>query len=77
MDTLQMIQSITPAATITALLALPWIAVVLMHAVSAKSSVALDDKWNSRAQAALRWAGTVAAPNSKQVHAEAQYARAA
>jgi hypothetical protein len=62
METLQMIQTLTPATMMVALLVLPWPALVLMHAISAGSGAALDDKWNARAAAAVRWAGVHIAP---------------
>jgi hypothetical protein len=62
METLQMIQTLTPASMTVALLILPWSVLFLMHAISAGSSAALDDKWNTRAAAAVRWAGAHIAP---------------
>jgi hypothetical protein len=62
METLQTIQTLTPATMMVGLLVLPWLALLLMHAVSAGSSAALDDKWNARAEAAVRWAGALIVP---------------
>jgi hypothetical protein len=62
METLQMIQTLTPATMMVALLVLPWSALLLMHAISAGSGAALDDKWNARAAAAVRWTGAHIAP---------------
>lgn len=83
METLQMIQQLAPEYTMLALLALPWLAVMLMHAVSAGGNDALDDKWNSRAKAAVRWAGAGAASrpaailSSKTSNAFGDFLRAA
>jgi hypothetical protein len=59
METLQMIQQLQPAAVIAALVVLPWAATMIMHAVGASANGMHDDKWNSRAAAAVRWAGTI------------------
>jgi hypothetical protein len=61
METLQTIQQLAPATTVAALLALPWIAALVMHAFSSTAITMHDDKWNTRAAAAMRWAGTLSA----------------
>jgi len=57
MDMLQWMQELPAAQVIVALLVLPWIGVAVTHAASAVSRARLDDAWNLRAEAALRWAG--------------------
>ncbi len=71
METLQTIQQLAPA-TVAALLALPWAAALLMHAVSFAARPMLDDKWNSRAGAASRWAGSVARASGQRNPVAAQ-----
>lgn len=60
METLNMIQQFAPA-TIIALAALPWVAATMMHAFGTLADTVHDDKWNTRAGAAVRWAGALAA----------------
>jgi hypothetical protein len=67
METLQTIQQLAPATTVAALLALPWIAALVMHAFSSTTSSTLDDKWNLRAAAAMRWAGTLSTRKTNNV----------
>jgi hypothetical protein len=62
MDAMQLIQNLAPAPLFVTLLALPWLAVATMHAMSAKMRVALDDKWSLRAMAAMRWNAAAAGP---------------
>jgi hypothetical protein len=62
MQSLQMIHHLDPALVITSLLALPWLAVSLMHVASAQYRVAFNDAWNLRADAAVRWAKNVIDP---------------
>jgi hypothetical protein len=62
MQTLQTIQQLQPAAAISILLALPWIAATLMHAFGAGASNARGEEWSQLAGAAVRWFGTVARP---------------
>jgi hypothetical protein len=75
METLQMIQTLTPATMMVALLVLPWSALALMHAMSAGSGAALDDKWNARAAAAVRWAGAHITPATLRGDAARTYVR--
>jgi len=75
METLQMIQTLTPATMMVAMLVLPWSALALMHAISAGSGAALDDKWNTRAAAAVRWAGAHIAPTTVRSNAARTYVR--
>ena len=56
MQTLHMILQLDAATIVATLVALPWLAVGLMHAVSARSDSMLDDGWKARAKAAVRWA---------------------
>ncbi len=62
METLNLIRELAPATVIAALATLPWIAAALMYALNAASAPELDDKWNARAAAALRWAGALVEP---------------
>ena len=64
METIQMIQQLAPAPVLVTLLALPWFAVALMHAMSARNhnQFALDNSWTARADAALRWTRTAVEP---------------
>jgi hypothetical protein len=62
METLNTIQQLAPATTVVALLALPWITAFFMHLAGSAAGVAHDDKWNLRAVAAQRWAGTLGSP---------------
>jgi hypothetical protein len=54
METLQTIQQLAPATAVAALLALPWIAALVMHAFGSANISMHDDKWNTRAAAAMR-----------------------
>ena len=56
MQSLQMIQHLDAASVVVALLALPWLTVMLMHAVGAQYRASYNDSWNARAGAAVRWA---------------------
>jgi hypothetical protein len=56
MDMLQWIQELPAAQVIVGLLVLPWIGVALMQAFSVGLRAGLDDAWQFRADAALRWA---------------------
>ena len=64
MHTLQMIQQLDAATIVATMLALPWLAVSLMHAVSARETSALDDGWKAHAEAAVRWAKNATPANS-------------
>lgn len=66
METMQLIQNFAPTPLFVTLLALPWLAVATMHAMSARIGVALDDKWNLRAAAVMRW-NAAASPVAKVV----------
>jgi hypothetical protein len=60
MQSLQTIQQLQPAATISIMLTLPWVAATLMHAFGAGANNARDEEWNQKAGAALRWSNTIA-----------------
>ena len=64
METLQMLQQITPAVGAFAVLALPYATLLVMHIVEAATKRTLDDTWQARAGAALRWSSTVARPHA-------------
>lgn len=66
MEYLQMIQQFSPAQIIVALAILPWIAATLMQPLGTALSSTLDDKWNIRAGAAVRWSGALAEPARAQ-----------
>jgi hypothetical protein len=59
MHTLNTLQQAAPAVTAFAVLALPWLTLLAMHAAEAVSRGGLDDKWQARARAAVRWSGTL------------------
>ncbi len=56
MQSLQMIQHLNAVSVVVAMIALPWLAVMAMHAFSAQTRAASNDAWNVRADAAVRWA---------------------
>jgi hypothetical protein len=60
MQSLQTIQQFQPAAAISIMLALPWIAATLMHALDAAANSARGEEWNQKAGAAVRWSDTIA-----------------
>jgi hypothetical protein len=60
MQSLQTIQQLQPAATISIMLALPWVAATLMHAFGAGAKTARGEQWNQQAGAAVRWSNTIA-----------------
>jgi hypothetical protein len=74
MDALQTLPQLAPAATVVALLMLSWLALAAMHAYGASFGTIRDDNWNSRAGAAVRWAGAVVAPLRGQNTAAMQIA---
>lgn len=59
MEALNTLQQTAPAIAAFAVLALPWITLLAMHTAEAASRRGLDDKWQSRARAAVRWSGTL------------------
>jgi hypothetical protein len=59
MNTLQMIQQLTPAIAAIAVLALPWATLLAMPAVEAASNSKQDDQWHTRVGAALRWSSVM------------------
>jgi hypothetical protein len=73
METVQMIQQISPAAAIVAALALPWVAAVVMHAVSAMSNVSLNEQRAYLANAATRWTGLAISPASQKRNVVLQF----
>jgi hypothetical protein len=75
MESLNTIQQLAPATTVAALLALPWATAFVMHVAGSLAGTAQDDKWNLRAAAAQRWAGTLGTPRKLAVAARrAQFA---
>jgi hypothetical protein len=60
MQSLQTIQQLHPAAAISIMLALPWVAATLMHAFSTGVKAARGEQWNQKAGAAVRWSNTIA-----------------
>jgi hypothetical protein len=67
MQTLQMIQQLDAATIVVTALILPWAAVMLMHAVSARAQAGVDTAWNIRAEAAARWTRAVILPANNRV----------
>jgi hypothetical protein len=76
METLNTIQQLAPATTVAALLALPWVTAFFMHLAGSVAGAAHDDKWNLRAAAAKRWAGTLGAPRKSAAVAKFAVRRA-
>ena len=75
METLNTIQQLAPATAVAAVLTLPWITAFVMYLADSAAGVAQDDKWNLRAAAARRWAGTLGAPRKSRIAASrAQFA---
>ena len=74
METLQAIQQLDPATIIVALSSLPWIAAILMLAVGAATRSVLDDDWEMRAGAAVRWADAAVTPVRGHEPAAARFA---
>jgi hypothetical protein len=70
METLNTIQQLAPATAVAAVLTLPWITAFFMYLADSAASAAQDDKWNLRAAAAKRWAGTLGAPRKSAVVAK-------
>ncbi len=62
MNSLNLIQQISPAQIIVMIALLPWMVVAMMHALSALPRMDMDDNFSSRADAALRWSGDTPDP---------------
>jgi hypothetical protein len=64
MQSLQLIQQLNAVTVVTFMIALPWLAVMAMHAFSAQTRTASNDAWNVRADAAVRWTRAAVAQTS-------------